>query len=68
MLQFNSIVFCFPDNFIFEGNVTEVRRQIGNAVPPVGVREVAKRLRPLFTGDYKPIDLMPEYETMNNGG
>ena len=54
----------FPDNFIFEGNVTEVRRQIGNAVPPVGVREVAKRLRPLFTGDYKPIDLMPEYEKM----
>ena len=54
----------FPDNFIFEGNVTEVRRQIGNAVPPMGVREVAKRLRPLFTGDYKLVDLMPEYEKM----
>lgn len=54
----------FPDNFIFEGSVTEVRRQIGNAVPPVGVQAVAKRLLPLFTGDYKPVDLLPEYEKM----
>ena len=30
----------------------------------MGVREVAKRLRPLFTGDYKLVDLMPEYEKM----
>lgn len=54
----------FPDDFIFEGSVAEVRRQIGNAVPPVGVRAVAKRLLPLFTGDYTPIDLVPEYEKM----
>ncbi len=54
----------FPDDFIFEGSVTEVRRQIGNAVPPVGARPVAKRLLPLFTGDYTPADLMPEYEKM----
>jgi len=39
-------------------------RQIGNAVPPVGVRAVAKRLMPLFTGDYTPIDLQPEYDKM----
>ena len=54
----------FPDDFIFEGSVTEVRRQIGNAVPPVGVQAVAKRLLPLFTGDYEPVDLLPEYEKM----
>ena len=54
----------FPDDFIFEGSVTEVRRQIGNAVPPVGVRAVAKRLLPLFTGEYTPVDLLPEYEKM----
>lgn len=56
----------FPDDFIFEGSVTEVRRQIGNAVPPVGVRALAKRLMPLFTGDYEKIDLKPEYEKMKS--
>lgn len=54
----------FPDDFIFKGNITEVRRQIGNAVPPEGVRLVARRLKPLFTGDYMPTDLQPEYEAM----
>ena len=44
------------------GNITEVRRQIGNAVPPVGVRAVAKRLKPLFTGEYERLDLTKEYE------
>lgn len=48
----------FPDNFVFEGSVTEVRRQIGNAVPPQGVREVAKKLKPLFEGNYNPVDLV----------
>ena len=54
----------FPDDFIFEGSVTEVRRKIGNAVPPVGVQAVARRLLPLFTGNYEPVDLKPEYEKM----
>jgi DNA (cytosine-5)-methyltransferase 1 len=26
----------FPDDFIFEGSIREIRAQIGNAVPPVG--------------------------------
>lgn len=56
----------FSDDFVFEGSVAEVRRQIGNAVPPEGVRAVAKRLRPLFTGDYKPIDLQLEYDLMKD--
>lgn len=54
----------FPDDFKFEGNITEVRRQIGNAVPPEGVRALARRLLPLFSGDYKKVDLLPEYEKM----
>ena len=37
----------FPDDFVFYGSTTEVRRQIGNAVPPVGVHETAKALKPL---------------------
>ena len=47
----------FPDDFEFKGNITEVRRQIGNAVPPEGVRLLARRLLPLFKGGYSKIDL-----------
>lgn len=56
----------FPDDFKFMGNITEVRRQIGNAVPPVGVRAVAKRLMPLFTSDYKTVNLQEEYEHLKS--
>lgn len=54
----------FPDDFIFEGSIAEVRRQIGNAVPPNGVRELAKRLMPLFTGEYERVDLQPLYDKL----
>ena len=47
----------FDDSFIFEGSVTEVRRQIGNAVPPQGVRLLAKTLYPLFTENYIRTDI-----------
>ena len=50
----------FPDCFEFVGSVTEVRRQIGNAVPPEGVRLLARRLLPLFNGDYDKVDLEKE--------
>ena len=47
----------FPDNFIFKGSVTEVRRQIGNAVPPLGVKLLAETLMPLFSGRYVRKDI-----------
>jgi DNA (cytosine-5)-methyltransferase 1 len=55
----------FPDNFIFVGSTTEVRRQIGNAVPPKGVVALAKSLLPLFNNSYKKIDLQ-EFKIMLN--
>ncbi len=57
----------FPDDFEFKGNVTEVRRQIGNAVPPEGVRLLARRLLPLFRDTYPKTDLvskLAELKTM----
>ncbi|MCU0547620.1 MAG: DNA cytosine methyltransferase [Oscillatoriaceae cyanobacterium Prado104] len=47
----------FPDDFVFEGSITEVRRQIGNAVPPEGIVAVVESLIPLFKGDYAKVDL-----------
>lgn len=47
----------FPDDFIFFGNPIEVRRQIGNAVPPVGVHAIAEVLKPLFLGKYEKVNI-----------
>ncbi len=57
----------FPDDFVFYGSTTEVRRQIGNAVPPVGVHAIAEALKPLFLGKYEKVDLkerLEEYKLM----
>lgn len=56
----------FPDDFEFMGSVAEVRRQIGNAVPPQGVAELAKALMPLFSGNFEPIDLNTTYQKFKN--
>ena len=55
----------FPDTFEFKGNITEVRRQIGNAVPPEGVRSLARRLMPLFSENYQRIDLQPVFDKLS---
>ena len=56
----------FPDDFVFYGSTTEVRRQIGNAVPPVGVHAVANTLKPLFEDNYERVDLREELERLRN--
>ncbi len=54
----------FPDDFIFTGSVAEVRRQIGNAVPPQGVNAIAKALKPLFEGAYEKVDLQKQQDEL----
>lgn len=38
-------LFGFPDNFIFEGSISEVRRQVGNSVPPIGIYPFAVAIK-----------------------
>ena len=38
-------LFGYPDDFIFEGSITEVRKQIGNSVPPEGIRAFAESIK-----------------------
>lgn len=41
-------LFGYPDDFVFEGSITEVRRQVGNSVAPVGIRPIAKKIRKIL--------------------
>lgn len=42
-------LFGYPDDFIFEGTITDVRRQIGNSVPPEGIKAFAKNIKDFLT-------------------
>jgi len=46
----------FPDDLIFKGSNTEVRRQIGNAVPAVGVYPFAKEIERLLMANIKALN------------
>ena len=55
----------FPDDYNFQGSTTEVRRQIGNAVPPVGIYPFAQRIASLLKGEtpqYNPKNCIKEYD------
>jgi len=44
----------FPDDLIFKGSNTEIRRQIGNAVPAVGIYPFAERIQNVLDGITPP--------------
>lgn len=46
-------LFGFPDDMEFFGSMSEVRRQIGNAVPPVAIRPIAEEIVAILKGDPK---------------
>jgi DNA (cytosine-5)-methyltransferase 1 len=37
-------LFCYPDDFIFSGTISQVRKQIGNSVPPLAARHLGLSL------------------------
>lgn len=41
----------FPDNYVFIGNASQIARQIGNAVPPRMMQEIAKTLYMALSGN-----------------
>jgi len=41
-------LFCYPDDFEFKGTITEVRKQIGNSVPPLAAKILGEALLPAF--------------------
>lgn len=42
-------LFGYPDDFVFEGTLAQVRKQIGNSVPPPAARVLAEALMPAFS-------------------
>jgi DNA (cytosine-5)-methyltransferase 1 len=42
----------FPDTFVFKGPIGEVRKQIGNAVPPLGIIPVAFQIKKYLIENY----------------
>ena len=54
----------FPDDFLFEGSIREVRRQIGNAVPPVG----AKVILDTVTTQLRDAGVRPEWQAAQAPG
>lgn len=41
-------LFCYPDEFRFVGTISEVRKQIGNSVPPLAAKLLAESLSSAF--------------------
>ena len=48
-------LFGYPDDFVFQGSIIEVRRQIGNSVPPIAVNKIAKHILPVFDANLTAI-------------
>ena len=52
-------LFCYPDEFEFIGSITEVRKQIGNSVPPLAAKILAESIAPAFKAKTKLKEKLP---------
>ena len=59
----------FPDDLKFQGSNAEIRRQIGNAVPPVGIYPFAQRIQCVLDGitPDKTRNCIQEYDVETRG-
>lgn len=48
-------LFGYPDDFVFAGSISQVRKQIGNSVPPVAAKVVAEHLLPVFWANSRSV-------------
>ena len=56
----------FPDDFTFCGNISEVRKQIGNAVPPLAAKAIADQLKRTIIGALTKTVQVPAQLTIHN--
>lgn len=47
-------LFGYPDDFFFVGSISDVRKQIGNSVPPPAAKILAEHLKPAFSARLLP--------------
>lgn len=52
-----SRIQTFPEDFKFSGGLKQQLRQIGNAVPPEGIRPFARQLKNLFLNQYDKVNI-----------
>ena len=47
-------LFGYPDDFFFVGSISDVRKQIGNSVPPPAAKILGEHLKPAFNARLLP--------------
>ena len=47
-------LFGYPDDFFFVGSISDVRKQIGNSVPPPAAKILGEHLKPAFSARLLP--------------
>jgi DNA (cytosine-5)-methyltransferase 1 len=59
----------FPDRFVFEGTMSQIRHQIGNAVPPLLAQCLAEAIKPFVVRDanHAASDAVRDIVLINNG-
>lgn len=60
-------LFGYPDDFVFVGSLATIRKQIGNSVPPIGIKVIAEAVKKIFLNCDKTQEdwLLDYYSSLN---